>query len=121
MPSECRDLALLAARYHGNVHRSRELRPDTIVKLFDSCDLWRKPQRFAQILQVCECDAHGRLGHESDAYPQSAFLLACARAAQAVNAGEIARACPDKNLIADKVREARIVAVEHAIASRITG
>jgi tRNA nucleotidyltransferase (CCA-adding enzyme) len=91
------------------------LRADTIVKLFDSCDLWRKPERFALILQACESDAHGRTGHEHDAYPQSAYLLRCAQAAQAVNAGDIARACPDKNLIADKVREARIVAVEAAI------
>jgi tRNA nucleotidyltransferase (CCA-adding enzyme) len=115
VPADCRDLGLLVARYHGNVHRARELRADTIVKLFDSCDLWRKPQRFAQILQACECDAHGRTGHEYDAYPQSAYLLACAQAAQAVNAGDIARACSDRNLIADKVREARIVAVEKVI------
>jgi tRNA nucleotidyltransferase (CCA-adding enzyme) len=115
VPSECRDLGLLVAKHHGNVHRAKELRADTIVKMFDSCDLWRKPERFTQILQACESDAHGRTGHEQDAYPQSAYLLRCAQAAQAVNAGEIARACPDKNLIADKVREARIVAVEAII------
>jgi tRNA nucleotidyltransferase (CCA-adding enzyme) len=115
VPADCRDLALLVAQYHSHVHRARELRADTIVKLFDSCDLWRKPQRFAQILQACECDAHGRTGHEHDTYPQSAYLLECAQAAQAVNAGEIARACPDRNLIADKVREARIVAVEAVV------
>lgn len=115
VPSECRDLGLLVAKHHGNIHRARELRADTIVKLFDSCDLWRKPERFAQMLQACESDAHGRTGHEQDAYPQSPYLLRCAQAAQAVNAGEIARACPDKNLIADKVREARILAVEAVI------
>ena len=115
VPGECRDLAMLVARHHGNVHRARELRADTIVKLFDSCDLWRKPQRFAQILLACESDAHGRTGHEHDAYPQAEYLLRCAHAAQAVNAGEIARSCADKNLIADKVREARIVAVESVI------
>ena len=117
VPGECRDLALLVARYHGDVHRARDLRPDTIVKLFDSCDLWRKPERFALILQSCESDAHGRTGHEYDAYPQAAHLQRCAQAAQAINAGDIARACPDKNLIADKVREARIVAVEAVIKS----
>jgi tRNA nucleotidyltransferase (CCA-adding enzyme) len=115
VPSECRDLGLLVAKHHGNVHRAKELRADTIVKLFDSCDLWRKPERFVQVLQACESDAHGRSGHEQDAYPQSAYLLLCAQAARAVNAGEIARVCPDKNLIADKVREARIVAVEAII------
>jgi tRNA nucleotidyltransferase (CCA-adding enzyme) len=117
VPGECRDLALLVAKYHSHVHRAKELRADTIVKLFDSCDLWRKPQRFADILLACESDAHGRTGHEHDAYPQRAYLLRCAQAAQAVNAGEIARACADKNLIADKVREARIVAVEQVIKS----
>jgi tRNA nucleotidyltransferase (CCA-adding enzyme) len=115
VPADCRDLGLLVAQYHSHVHRARELRADTIVKLFDSCDLWRKPQRFAQILLACECDAHGRTGHEQDTYPQSAYLLECAQAARAVNAGDIARACPDKNLIADKVREARILAVEAVI------
>jgi hypothetical protein len=38
-------------------------------------------------------------------------------AAQAVNAGEIAMQCEDKNLIAERVKEARIVAVERAMNS----
>jgi hypothetical protein len=37
------------------------------------------------------------------------------RAAQAIDAGEIARQCTDTNLIAEKVLEARIVAVESAV------
>lgn len=120
VPGDCRDLALLVAQYHSHVHKVRELRPETIVKVFDACDLWRKPERFAQILLACESDAHGRTGHEQDAYPQSGYMMECAQAAQAVNAGDIARACTDKSLIADKVREARIVAVE-AIISRHRG
>lgn len=115
VPGDCRDLALLVAQYHSHVHKARELRPDTLVRMFDACDLWRKPERFALILQTCESDARGRTGHENDAYPQSAYMMECAHAAQAVNAGDIARACADKNLIADKVREARIVAVEGVV------
>lgn len=115
VPGDCRELALLVAQYHSHVHRARELRPDTLVKLFDSCDLWRKPERFTLILQTCASDAHGRTGHENDAYPQADYLLRCADAARSVKAGDIARACADKNLIADKVREARIVAVEQVI------
>lgn len=115
VPSECRDLGLLVARYHGDVHRANELRADTMVRLFDSCDLWRKPERFKLILQACESDAHGRTGHEHDAYTQAAYLLRCADAARTVNAGEIALSCADKNLISDLVRMARISAVEQAI------
>ena len=115
VPGECRDLGLLVARYHGDVHRAKELRPDTIVRLFQNCDAWRKPQRFAQILEACASDARGRTGHEHDDYPQAHFLQRVLQAAQAVNAGEIARQCEDKNLIAERVNEARIVAVEQAI------
>lgn len=115
IPGDCRDLALLAARYHGDVHRARELRPDTIVRLFQACDAWRKPQRFVQLLQVCASDARGRTGHESDAYPQADYLLRALHAAQAVNAGEVAQQCADINLIAKKILAARIVAVAAAI------
>lgn len=112
VPAECRDLALLVAQHHSTIHRARELRPETIIRLFDQCDLWRKPERFTRILQACESDAHGRTGHEHDAYPQAVYLQTCADAARAVNAGDIARTCSDRNLIAEKIREARIVAVE---------
>jgi tRNA nucleotidyltransferase (CCA-adding enzyme) len=115
VPGECRDLGLLAARYHGDIHRAHELRPDTIVRLFQRCDAWRRPERFAQLLQVCASDARGRTGHESDAYPQAEYLLSALHAAQAVDAGEIARQCEGNHLIAERVRLARIVAVERAI------
>jgi tRNA nucleotidyltransferase (CCA-adding enzyme) len=117
VPGECRDLGLLVARYHGDVHRARELRPDTIVRLFQNCDAWRKPQRFAELLDACASDARGRTGHEQDDYPQAEYLQRMLRAAQAVNAGEIAKQCEDKNLIAERVKEARIIAVENAIRS----
>ena len=117
VPGECRDLGLLVARYHGDVHRARELRPDTIVRLFQNCDAWRKPERFTQLLEACASDARGRTGHEQDDYPQARFLQRMLQAAQAVNAGEVARQCVDKNLIAERVKEARIVAVAKEIKS----
>jgi len=115
VPGECRDLSLLVARYHGDAHRAQQLRADTIVRLFQNCDAWRKPERFTQILEACASDARGRSGHERDDYPQAQYLLRMLHAAQAVNAGEIARQCEDKNLIAERVKEARIVAVEKEI------
>ncbi len=117
VPGECRDLALLVARYHSDVHRAKQLRPDTIVSLFYHCDAWRKPERFEQILQTCIADARGRTGHEQDAYPQAAYLLNALQAAQAVDVGSIAQQCADKTQIAEKVRRARVEAVSHAIQS----
>ncbi len=117
VPGECRDLALLVARYHGDVHRARELRPDTIVHLLHHCDAWRRPERFAQLLQACASDARGRTGHENDAYPQADYLLRALRATQAVNAGEIAQQCADKATIPEQIRQARVAAVAGAINS----
>lgn len=115
VPADCRDLSLLVARFHGDIHRARELRPETIVRLFDRCDLWRKPERFARILQACAADARGRTGHEADAYPQADYLLRCASAAQAVNGGEIARSCTDPQSIPEKIFAARVAAVTNVV------
>jgi tRNA nucleotidyltransferase (CCA-adding enzyme) len=115
VPVDCRDLSLLVARFHRDIHCARELRPDTIVKMFHSCDVWRRPERFTQLLQACSSDAHGRSGHENDAYPQAGYLLHALQAALAVNAGYIAQHCADKNRIAESILEARILAVKLAL------
>ncbi len=112
VPSDCRDLALLAARYHGDVHRARELRAETVIKLFQSADAWRRPERFTRLLQACASDARGRTGHEQDAYPQADYLLQLLAAARAVDAGEIARQCADGGTTASAVQRARIGAIE---------
>ncbi|MBI5428870.1 MAG: multifunctional CCA addition/repair protein [Nitrosomonadales bacterium] len=108
---ECRDLALLAARFHGDIHRAAELRADTVIKLFQSADAWRRPERFAQLLQACASDARGRTGHENDAYPQADYLLQLLSAARAVDAGKIAQQCSDTQAIAAAVEQARVRAI----------
>lgn len=111
VPGECSDLALLAARYHGDIHRAFELRAETIFKLFQSADAWRRPERFSRLLQACASDVRGRSGHEHDDYPQAAYLLELLAAARAVNAGEIARGCSDSNAIPAEIQKARTSAI----------
>lgn len=111
VPADCRDLALLVARYHGDVHRALELRPETIVRLLQNCDAWRRPERFTQVLQACAADARGRTGHEQDDYPQAAYLLRALQAAQSVDAGEIAKQCTNNGAIAARLHAARVAAV----------
>jgi tRNA nucleotidyltransferase (CCA-adding enzyme) len=117
-PGECRDLALLAARYHGDIHRARELRAETVIRLFQSADAWRRPERFTQLLQVCAADAHGRTGHEHDDYPQADYLLRLLAAARAVNAGAIASQCADEAAIPERVRLARVASIEQMVQPR---
>jgi tRNA nucleotidyltransferase (CCA-adding enzyme) len=74
VPNECRELAALTSRYHTLVHRALELRPETIMKLFSDTDAFRRPERFAELLLACECDARGRAGLQSQPYPQADYL-----------------------------------------------
>jgi tRNA nucleotidyltransferase (CCA-adding enzyme) len=120
VPVECRDLAVITAREHGNVSRALELRPNTIVTLFERCDAFRKPERFKQMLLASECDARGR-GHETHEmryrdYPQGPHLLRALNAARAVNAGEIAAGLAEnRDKIPEAIHAARVAAVKVAL------
>ncbi|MBW3164574.1 multifunctional CCA addition/repair protein [Ferrimonas balearica] len=76
VPNEWRELALLVAELHLKVHRAEELKPATLVRLFDQLDGWRKPERFAQVLRCCQCDAQGRPGQTEAPYPAADYLQA---------------------------------------------
>ena len=83
VPNDCRELALMTAREHGNVSRADILRPNTLVTLFERCDAFRKPQRFEQMLRASECDFRGRgddaVSFRDKPFPQAAHLLRSAR------------------------------------------
>jgi tRNA nucleotidyltransferase (CCA-adding enzyme) len=111
VPADCRDLALLVATFHGDIHRGPELRPATLVRLLERCDAFRRPERFEEVLAACEADARGRLGFAEVPYPQRAFWQRAARAAREVDAGRVARECADPALIPARVHEARVAAV----------
>lgn len=85
VPNEYRDLALLVSDQHQNVHQAFELRSETIIKLFDKADFWRKPERLKQLLLACLADMRGRTGFEHQPYPQSDYLNACFLAANNVD------------------------------------
>lgn len=90
VPVDCRETADVVAREHGHIHRSTDLSAAALVRLLERCDAIRKPERFAEILLACECDARGRLGFEESAYPQRPRLLAMLAAVQSVITREIA-------------------------------
>ena len=122
VPNECRDLALVVAREHGNIHRSLEFGAAAVVRLLERCDALRKPARFAQALQACEADKRGRKGFEHSEYPQAARLLAAREAAASVDAGAIARACADNVAqIKDRVHAARVAAVAQRLGVQPDG
>jgi tRNA nucleotidyltransferase (CCA-adding enzyme) len=114
VPGECRDLAVITAREHGNAHRALELRPGTLVDLLERVDAFRRASRFEAFLDACASDFHARPGWEDRPYPQAERLRAALAAAKAVDAGKIAQSVAPEG-IRDAVRSARIASVARAL------
>ncbi|MDD5388201.1 MAG: multifunctional CCA addition/repair protein [Gallionellaceae bacterium] len=109
-PLECRDLAIMVARDHGNAHRALELRPATVLELLERVDALRRPERFEDFLTACEADFHGREGYRERPYPQAEHLRGALNAARRVDAGAIARQVRPA-AIPEAIRQARITAI----------
>jgi tRNA nucleotidyltransferase (CCA-adding enzyme) len=75
VPNDCRDLAVAAARWHGQVHKAPELDAEKLLQLLEGADALRRPERFAELLDACAADHYGRTGFENVPYPQKDFLL----------------------------------------------
>ncbi|MCJ1878615.1 multifunctional CCA addition/repair protein [Pseudomonas nitroreducens] len=84
VPRDCQELARLVGEYHTHCHRALELRPNTVLELLQSFDVYRRPQRFEEFLAASEMDARGRHGLEDRDYPQAEYLRGAAQAARAV-------------------------------------
>jgi tRNA nucleotidyltransferase (CCA-adding enzyme) len=119
VPSDCKELAEVVAREHGNIHRSGDLNAEALMRLLDRCDAIRQAERFALVLQACECDARGRLGFEDAAYPQAARLLKAQLAALSVETAPIAQAAAAQGLqgpkIGEQIAKARLQAIAQAL------
>jgi tRNA nucleotidyltransferase (CCA-adding enzyme) len=106
---------VVVAREHGNVHRSGELNAAAVMRLFERCDAWRRPQRFSEMLLACECDARGRTGLEDRPYPQRQRLQQALDAALAVDTAAVSAEALAKGwkgtAIGDAIRHARQAAV----------
>ena len=117
VPVDCREIADVVAREHGNIHRSSDFNPAAVVRLLERCDAFRKPERFADILLACECDARGRLGLAQSLYPQRPRLLQALTVAQAVATDTVAAdalaAGQTGPQIGEWIHRARVEAVKH--------
>ncbi|WP_164962659.1 multifunctional CCA addition/repair protein [Rubrivivax sp. JA1026] len=119
VPHPCRELADLVAREHGNLHRSNEFGAAAVVRLLERCDAFRRPERFAEALWACECDARGRSGLEDRPYPQRERLTALLEAARGVDTAAVAAAAAARGAkgpqIAAAIQLARADAVGAAL------
>ncbi|CAM2943550.1 multifunctional CCA addition/repair protein [Vibrio mytili] len=111
VPNEFRDLALMVCEQHSNVHRAAELKPQTVVKILNKFDVWRKAERLEDILLCCQADHAGRKGLADKPYPQADLFRKAYQAAAAVDVQAIIRDGFKGPSIRDEQEKRRIEAV----------
>ncbi|CAN5481366.1 multifunctional CCA addition/repair protein [soil metagenome] len=125
VPVDCRELAEVVAREHGNIHRSAEFGPAALVRLLERCDALRRPERFAEALLACECDARGRLGLEESPYPQRERLARVLAWARDVNTAAVAAEAAARGavgpMIAEAIHAARVAKVAAGLRDEVGG
>jgi tRNA nucleotidyltransferase (CCA-adding enzyme) len=117
VPNECRELADVVAREHGNIHGSGNFGAAAVLRLLGRCDAWRKPQRFAEVLLACECDARGRLGFSAKPYPQGARLQRALNLCLAVDTAQVSATALSQGLKGPAIGQA----IDHARETALAG
>lgn len=119
VPVECKELAELVAREHGNIHQSLGFGAEAVLRLLVRCDALRRPERFLLALQACECDARGRLGKEDEAYAQGPRLALLLKAAQSVDGAAVSAQALQDGLkgpaVGARMDAARLAAIATAL------
>ncbi len=125
VPTDCRCLAEVVAREHGNIHRSSTFGAAALVRLLERCDALRRPERWDEILLACECCLspfrRGRLGLEEVVYEQRARLNQVRVWASETDSATVAEAAALRGLkgpaIGEAVHAARTAAVQARMES----
>jgi tRNA nucleotidyltransferase (CCA-adding enzyme) len=125
VPTDCRALAEVVAREHGNIHRSASFGAAALVRLLERCDALRRPERWDEILLACECCLspfrRGRLGLAEVVYEQRARLNQVRVWASEIDAAAVSEAAALRGLkgpaIGDALHAARVAAVQARMES----
>jgi GST-like protein len=113
VPQDCRELALLAARYCADVRKADKLPVDTLLWLLQATDALRRPERFTQLLEVWGVAADKPAGAAAIARLSDALA-----AARAVDAGAVAKSSTNAGEIKARVAQARVAAIKDALSPK---
>jgi len=117
VPRDYRDLAVNVARYHLHYHRAKELRANSILKLIQSLDGFRRPERFDMFLLACEADSRGRPGYEDRVSTKPKLLKDAHDAAAAIEVRPIIERGLKGDAIAMELNQLRIKAIKQSLAN----
>ena len=111
------ELAELTCEFHTHIHKAFDLRAETVITLFNRFDVWRKPLRFQEFLQVCLSDTRGRTGFETKDYPQIDYINQLLHVANEVDVQQVIADGFEKQEIRNELTKRRILAVKQTKAN----
>jgi len=117
-PTECRDLARLAAQLGDRVERAAQLSAPALLDLLLGTDAMRRPERLEGLVRVC---AAWRLAKRSESVGDdapAAELIEALAIVRSVEAGKLATAGSGGRDVARRVRAARLKALRQWKAAR---
>lgn len=117
VPNQYRDLAVHVCRFHLQCHRVAELKPATLLKLLQSLDALRQPERFKKFLLACEADMRGRAGFEAQDYPQAALMDKAFRAMQKVDAKPLVEKGLAGSALGEALQRMRLEAIQQVCST----
>lgn len=115
VPNDFRDLAIKVSRWHLHAHKAFELRPDTMVKLFQGLDAFRNPQILQDFLLACKCDKTGRDGKQQEAYPNEERLQQAFQAATNIDVQALIAKGLQGGKLGEAIIRARVQAVQQTL------
>ncbi len=119
VPKKYQSLALAVGEYHLHMHKMYELKAQTVLKMLEKTRSLMDNERAQQIAFSCIADARGRTGFEQRDYSQAELYLKFQRAAQDVNAGEIASQYKGGEQIQQAIRLARLERIKQVQKSAV--
>jgi tRNA nucleotidyltransferase (CCA-adding enzyme) len=122
--NEVRDVTIMFTREAGNLHHANNFSAELLVKLFERCDAFRRPERFGELLIAMQYKNAAQIVSPSSAEDQAEFIRLALVAAQSVPAGAIAAAVSARvagnaaEQIANAIHNERIVAIQKVLQQK---
>lgn len=114
VPKATQQLALRATEWHGVIHRGGlDMSPQDMLELLKRCDALRQPERFEDLLLVCEADHRGRLGYQDKPYPQKNFWQGALKAIKQINLKPLAESGLSGDKMAQAVEQLRVASLDN--------
>lgn len=111
VPKDFKALAKLVTEHHLRCHTLPDMRPGSILRLIETIDGIRRPQRLQIFAQACEADARGRTGLEERDYPQVEHLQRYAAAAKNIDIKPLLEKDLKGEKLAEQIRQLRVRAI----------